>query len=198
MKQRKLDSRIFRNIKFNGIAVLLLGAAILFFGCENDIEKVKAFGSQDTFPILEAYNFETIYTDSGTVRYHLKTPKLLRFENEGKEFVEFPEGMELVQFNADKKIISSMVADYARQYVKEQMWEAKNNVVATNEKGDTLKTEQLTWDEGKKKIYSRQFVEIISPERIMYGDGLEADQDLTTWEITNLNGIIYVDVEDEQ
>lgn len=198
MKQRKLDSRIFRNIKFNGIAVLLLGAAILFFGCENDIEKVKAFGSQDTFPILEAYNFETMFTDSGTVRYHLKTPKLLRFENEGKEFVEFPEGMELVQFNADKKIISSMVADYARQYVKEQMWEAKNNVVATNEKGDTLKTEHLIWEEKTKQVHTEEAVKIIQPDAIWTGLGLTADESLANWKIKRLTGILNVTIDKEK
>ena len=162
MKVQQSGSDIYRNIKRYCVAALVTGAAMLFYGCENNIEQIKAFYSLEDLPILEATNFETLVTDSGVVRYSLKAPKLLQFENEGQDYVEFPEGMELVQFDADKKIISSLVADYARQYIKEQKWEAKNNVVATNEKGDTLKTDHLIWEEKDKKVYTEEAVEIIS------------------------------------
>jgi len=198
MKPQQLDSKIFRNIKIVSIAALLSGAAIFFCSCENDLEKVKAFGSQENFPILEANNFETTFTDSATVRYHLKTPKLLRFENEGKEFIEFPEGMEIVQFNADKKIVSSLIADYARQYVKDQKWEAKNNVIATNEKGDTLKTDHLIWEEKDKKVYTEEAVEIIQPDAVWTGLGLTADESLANWKIKRLTGVVYVTVDDKK
>ena len=198
MKPQKLDSRIFQNIKFYCIAALLFGAAIFFYSCENDIEKVKAFGSQGTFPIVEASTFETMFTDSGTVRYHLKAPRLLQFENEGNEYLEFPEGMELVQFNANKEVISSLVADYAKQFVKEQKWEAKNNVVATNSKGDTLKTDHLIWEEKTQKVYTEEAVEIIQPDAIWTGLGLTADESLANWKIKRLTGVVYITMEDNK
>jgi LPS export ABC transporter protein LptC len=198
MKPQRLDSRITRKKYSSRIAALLFGAAIFVCGCENDIEKVKAFGSQGTFPILEAKTFETMFTDSGTVRYHLKAPKLLQFENEGNEFLEFPEGMELVQFNANKKVISSMVADYAKQFVKEQKWEAKNNVVATNSKGDTLKTDHLIWEEKTQKVYTEEAVEIIQPDAIWTGLGLTADESLANWKIKRLTGVVYITMEDNK
>jgi len=198
MKPQKSDSRIFRNKKFNSIAALLFGAAIFFYSCENDIEKVKAFGTQGTFPILEANTFETMYTDSGTVRYHLKAPKLLQFENEGNEYLEFPEGMELVQFNASKEVVSSLIADYAKQFVKEQKWEAKNNVVATNSKGDTLKTDHLIWEEKTQKVYTDEAVEIIQPDAIWTGMGLTADESLANWKIKRLTGVVNVSMEDNK
>lgn len=194
MKRLKSGSNIFRYTKNSSIAALLIGAAILVFGCENDIEKIKAFSSPENLPILEAYDFQTTFTDSGQIRYTLKTPKLLRFENDGKAFHEFPEGVEIVQYNAKGEVVSSLTADYARQFLKDQKWEAKNNVVATNEQGDTLKTEQLIWEEKSKKIYSDNFVKIIREDGVFTGIGLTADESLNNWRIGKLKGDAYFEV----
>ncbi len=187
--------------KISGIAALLLGAAILLFSaCENDIEKIKPFTAPENLPKVEATNIETMFTDSGEVRFFLKAPRLLRFENEGKEkaFIEFPEGIELIKYNESKEIISSITADYAKQFEKEKKWEAKNNVVATNAKGDTLKTEYLIWEEEQERIYTEEFVKIIRPDQIITGIGFESDQSLQNWKIKNPKGTIYIDVETEK
>lgn len=198
MRQLKQGSNTFQDIIKNSIAALVLGAAILFYGCENDIEKIKAFSSPENLPFLEAYNFETIFTDSGQIRYSLKTPRLLRFENEGAEYIEFPEGMKLIKFDAKQNIISSLKADYAKQFVKEQRWEAKNNVVATNAMGDTLKTDHLVWEEKEGKIHTEEFVRIIRPDQVITGIGFTSDQDLQNWRIKNPKGNIYVTVDNER
>lgn len=198
MKRQKLDSKIFRFIKLNSIAALFFGAAILFYSCENDIEKIQAFSSPENLPILEAYNFETLFTDSGQVRYSLKTKKLLRFEIEGVEFLEFPEGVEIIQYDAKQKVVSSLTSDYAKQFVKEERWEAKNNVIATNLEGDTLKTEHLIWEEKAEKIYTDEFVEIVREDGIYTGIGLTADETLQNWRIDKLKGIIYVEVQENE
>jgi len=194
MKQQQSGSNINRYIKTFSIAALLSGAAILFYGCENNIEEIKAFISTENLPILEARNFETLFTDSGKVRYSLKTPKLLRFEDEGRNYIEFPEGMQLVKFDENKRIISSITANYAKQFIAEDKWEAKNNVIATNAQGDTLKTEHLIWEEKKEIIYTEEFVKIIRADQIITGIGFTSDQKLQNWKIKNPKGTIYVSV----
>jgi len=190
----------FNNINFRifRIAALFLGAAILFYACENDIEKIKAFSSPENLPVVEAEDIETMFTDSGEIRFFLKAPKLLRFENEGKSFVEFPEGIELVKYDEHKEIISSITADYAQQFEKQKKWEAKNNVVATNARGDTLKTEHLIWEEETEKIHTEDFVKIIRPDQIITGIGFQSDQSLQNWKIKNPKGTIYVDVKKDE
>ena len=194
MKVQQSGSDIYRNIKRYCVAALVTGAAMLFYGCENNIEQIKAFYSLEDLPILEATNFETLVTDSGVVRYSLKAPKLLQFENEGQDYVEFPEGMELIQYDEKKNIISSITADYAKQFVAEQKWEAKNNVIATNEKGDSLKTEHLIWEEKKELIYTEEFVKIIRADQIITGIGFTSDQNMQNWKIKNPRGTIFVNV----
>lgn len=194
MKLQKFVSKIATQ-KNTYVAALVMGAAILFSACENNnLEKIRAFESTENLPVQEAYNFETFYTDSGQVRFTLKAPKLLRFENDGQTYLEFPNGIDLVKYDENKHIISSIQADYAKQYVKEQKWEAKNNVVVTNAQGDTLKTEHLIWEEKGQRIYTDEFVKIIRADQIITGTGLESDQNMTNWKIKKPKGSIYVAV----
>lgn len=198
MKIPESGSNTKKIFHFLSVAALFSGAAFLLLACENNIEKIKAFSSPENLPVVEASNFETMFTDSGEVRFSLKAPKLLRFEGEGKPYVEFPEGIELVKYDEHQNIISSITADYAKQFEKEEKWEAKNNVVATNAQGDTLKTEHLIWEEKEEKIYTEEFVRIIREDQIITGIGFQSDQSLQNWRIKNPKGTIYINVKDPQ
>lgn len=194
MKQQKYGFK-YHTIILKSIAALALGAAMLFSGCKkNELEKIKPISPMENLPIQEADNFENIYTDSGQVRFTLQAPKLLRFDNNGQDYLEFPEGLRLVNYDNKLNVVSSLDADYAKQYVKEKKWEAKNNVILTNAQGDSLKTEHLFWDEKTEKIYTEEFVRIIRQDQIIMGDGLVSDQDMVNWEIKNPKGTTYISV----
>ena len=62
MKRPRQDSKILSFIKCISVAVLFTGAAILFFACENDIEKIKAFSSTEDLPMAEIIDFNTTST----------------------------------------------------------------------------------------------------------------------------------------
>lgn len=199
MNQLQLGTKNKNWLKFLSVAALFAGAATLFLGCQkNNIEEIKAFYTTESLPILEATNFETLFTDSGQVRILLKAPKLLRFEAEGREYNEFPEGLELVKYDENQKVISSITANYARQYLADHKWEAKNNVIATNANGDTLKTEVLYWEEKNEKIYTDEFVKIIRTDQIITGIGFTSDQKMQNWKIRDPKGTIYVSVNNQQ
>jgi LPS export ABC transporter protein LptC len=199
MKTQLQGSDKLRNIlRLLHIAALVSGAAIFLCSCENNIEQIKAFVSTENLPVIQAENFETTFTDSCQVRFHLKAPRLQRFEADGQPYIEFPDGLELIKYDARKRIISSIKARYARQYLQDKKWEAKNDVVAVNAAGDTLKTELLVWDEKAEKIYSDKFVRIIRSDQIINGIGFESDQALLNWRIKNPTGSIYVNVQNQE
>jgi len=198
MKQLPLGTNNNYCFKFSGIAALFTGAAILFFGCEkNNLQEIKAIISAETLPMQEAKNFESLFTDSGQVRFSIKAPVLLRFETDGQDYTEFPNGLELKKFDEHNKVISSITSDYARQYVAEQKWEAKNNVIATNANGDTLKTELLYWEQKEKRIYTNEFVRIIRADQQFTGTGMTSDQNMQNWKITNPKGTLYVGINNQ-
>ena len=173
---------------FSRIPLLLCFVFILLNSCINDIEKIKAFNPSEILPVIQAENFETTYSDSGIVRFYLKTQELKRFENEDNPYIEFPKGVLLIKYNPQKEVVSTIAARYAKQFVKERRWEAKNDVVATNNQGDTLKTEHLIWDEESGRIYNNEFVKVVRPDQVITGIGFEADQNLSNWRIRNPRG----------
>jgi len=189
------------NVKINGVSLVdrsfhlvsAFGLALVVLtGCVTDIEKIKAFSPSEILPVIHAENFETTYSDSGVIRFILKTPELKRFETDDAPYIEFPKGVLLIRYNQNKEVISSISARYAKQFVREHRWEAKNDVVATNNLGDTLKTEHLIWEEESGRIYNNEFVKVIRPDQEITGVGIEANQNMTNWRIRNPRGPIYV------
>lgn len=133
------------------------------------------------------------------MRYRLKTPELHIYDRNTKEpFEEFPQGCTIMKMDNAQRVTSGLDCKYAKHFVREKLWEAKINVVATNEKGDTLKTEQLFWDEKKEIIYTDQFVRLSTAGKIITGIGFEANQDLSDYDVKNIKGRIYVDIQDEK
>lgn len=181
---------------FTSIAVLLWGTAMLFFSCENKIERIKELSTSDRLPGMEAENFEMISSDSGVVQSRLITPLMVRYdEEEGEPYTEFTKGVEIEQFGPNMQINSRITSDYAQYFNKQQKWIAKNNVLVIKQNGDSLKTEELTWERKTGKIYSDKFVKIISKDKIINGIGFESDQNMENWEIKKIrSSTLYLEV----
>ena len=198
MKQRKLvPSKTAQPKYFKiSIAILISGIVMLFFSCANKIEKIKEFSAGEKLAGLEADNYEMIHSDSTIIRFKLITPQLIRYNQAEDPFTEFPKGVEIERYNEKMEQIASITSNYARYYEKEKKWEAKNNVIAVNPQGDTLKTEQLIWEQKTGTIHSEQFVKIIRKDQVITGIGFESDQDLSNWKIKNPKGPLYIEVEE--
>ncbi len=198
MKQQKLVPSKTAQPKYfkTSIAILVSGIAMLFFSCANKIEKIKEFSAGEKLAGVEADNYEMISSDSTIIRFKLITPQLIRYDQAEDPFIEFPKGVEIERYNEKMVQIASITSNYARYYEKEKKWEAKNNVIAVNPQGDTLKTEQLIWEEKTGTIYSEQFVKIIRKDQVITGIGFESDQDLSNWKIKNPKGPLYIEVEE--
>lgn len=179
-------------VTFFSFIVLL---TMILGSCENEISKIKTVTSTEDLPAITAEGFEMLVSDSSVIRSKMQTPLLIKHDNEKDPYIEFPKGVKIVEYDAKMNVISSITAQYAKNFTGEDRWEAKNNVIAVNLKGDTLKTEYLVWDPKNKKIYSDQFVKIIKKDQVYTGIGFESNQDFTSYHIKNLKGNMYVNVE---
>ncbi|MBN2683596.1 MAG: LPS export ABC transporter periplasmic protein LptC [Bacteroidales bacterium] len=175
----------------------LLGVTLFFVACKNDIEKVDAIlGSNVKYPNQSADSIETIYSDSGVVKLKLKAPKLLAFDNEKEPYVEFPEGIDVLFYGKTLEIESRITAGYAKWKTKQNVWEARDDVVVNNYTDSMkLNTELLIWDQQKEKIYSNKFVRITTNQEVIWGNGLEANQNLTQYKILKIKGDLSIDKE---
>lgn len=170
-------------------------AAMLVFSCQSRVATDLPPGllENNNVPALEATNFEVSFTDSGIVRYHLSTPKLLDFSNDKKPRRDFPEGFRLVKYNEAGAILSELTGNHGKNFIDENKWIATGNVVMMNNAGDTLKTEELIFLEKEDLIFSDQFVSIKKGDQYITGSGgFKSDTQMSKWEFVKTKGHIYV------
>lgn len=189
---------IGKKIFLKSTIIPIFGLLVLFSCKKNDISEIYNLTKIDTTSSQSVWNLETIYTDSGKVKMKISAPLVQRFEEAEKENKKtlFPQGMKVTFYNSNEGVKSWLSSKYAIYHESENLWEASDSVVAVNEEGKTLNTELLFWDEKKQIIYSNKFVKITTDKEVIYGDGFEADQSFTYWEITNVKGTIYHETED--
>lgn len=171
--------------------------SLIIFSCENEIKKVNTLTavSEKSLPIESGKNVELIYSDSALIKAKLQAAQLDRYVGE-KNYMELPKGVLVIFYDEQRKEKNRLTADYGIGWddggTMNKM-EAKRNVIVVNEKGDKLNTEHLIWDAVTKKIFTKEFVKITTKDEIIWGDGLEANQDFSEYEIKNPKGQIQVD-----
>ncbi|MFA6951073.1 MAG: LPS export ABC transporter periplasmic protein LptC [Lentimicrobiaceae bacterium] len=179
--------------RINTVAVIVLAATL--FSCKNDIEEVQRVNKNDTIPSMYTRNVSIAESESGHLKYILTAPVLYRYETKNGATIKFPDGFKVVFFDSlhPEKIRTEITANYGINKESERIMEAKSNVVVTNHlKGEQLNTEHLVWNQNTKKIYSDIFVKITTPDKILYGDGMESDENFYRWIIRKPRGEMYV------
>jgi len=175
-------------IRLRGLLFIIV---VFAASCKNDIKIINAIGNKNFLPVESAKDVETIYSDSGQVVVVMRAPQLDKYEGE-KPYFEMTKGVEVYFYDSLMQVKSKLTADYAISYEKENIMEAKNNVVAVNEKNEQLNTEHLVWDQRKAIIYSNKFVKINTGKEILLGDGMESDERFNKWKIKKPKGSITV------
>lgn len=159
--------------------------------CQNEIPTVNELITGNKHPVETGQDVEIIYSDSAKIKMKLFAVQLDRFSGD-KNYIEMPKGMKMHFYNDSSKVSTQLKADYGIRYDDEGKMEAKKHVVVVNVKGDTLNTEHLIWDEHKGRVYTNAFVKIITSDEVIYGDGLESNEDFTKYKITKIKGMFNV------
>jgi LPS export ABC transporter protein LptC len=66
----------------------------------------------------------------------------------------------------------------------------RDSIVIINQKGEQLKTEELVWNEQLRKFFTNKPVQIKTASQMIYGNGLEANEDFSYYQITQIKGIV--------
>ena len=168
----------------------------MLFACKNKMSEVASLNFSDTIPEVSARDIEFTFSDSAEVQVRLSGPLMYAFEGD-EPYMEFPEGFRVEFYDSAFNITSTITGKYGINYREKKIMEARKNVVVTNfETGERLDTEELIWDQNKRLIYSNKFVKITSEEGVIFGDGLEAEQDFSKRRIINPSG--EIEVRDEE
>lgn len=173
---------------FKSITTLIV--VMLLFSCENKIEEINSLTNKT--PSSDAKNITIIKTDSAKIVAKIFAKELIKLNDEENPTTEFPKGLEVKTYKNYPKIESSIFCNYAKNFEKENLWLAKNDVVVINSEGVKLNTEELYWDLNTQKIYTDKDVKITTKNELILGKGLVANQDFTDYELTDTKGIFNI------
>ena len=168
---------------------------MVLFSCENSLDKVKEFIDTDTINGVLAYDVIFTRSDSGFVQAKLMAPVMHSIEGDSA-ILEFPKGFVSFIYEKDSTPTSKIRGDYGIRYDNEELIFIKDNVTVENlETKETLFTETLYWNQKTKKIYTRNPVKISSPDKIIYGDSLNANEGFTQRVIHGIRATLEIEEE---
>lgn len=167
----------------------------MLFSCKNNMSEVSALMAGDSIPDLTAKNFEFLRSSSGRIVAKLQSPIMEQYDGDDP-YIVFPEGFK-VEFYDEFMVVESVItANYGINYVKKKLLNAKNNVIVINfVKNEQLNTDDLVWDQRKKRIYSGSKVKITRPTELLYGSGFDSDEQFKQYEVFKSKGEVEVEEE---
>jgi LPS export ABC transporter protein LptC len=176
----------------SSVFIILLMLILLNAGCSE--EKVQP--SMDTslneevLPSQEGWNSVLNFFENGKLKAVLHYDQMRMYEDKRETLLD---GVKLDFYNevgvktTTLTSLKGKVDDNTKN-----MW-AIDSVVAKNDSGVILKTQELMWRHKDKKIVSDKFVTIISPKEKIQGYGFESDESLKNYVIYKITYITSID-----
>lgn len=172
------------------LSIILL---LFIAGCSNDNVKptIDTSLKSGELPTQESWNSTIVFSDSGKTKAILKTGHLRKIEQLQETL--FDHGLK-VDFYDDNMVKTSTITS-KRGKVNDATRDlyAIDSVVAVNDSGTVLKTQELMFRNRDQKIVSDKFVTIISPKETIQGYGFESDRGLRSYVIYNITYITRTD-----
>jgi LPS export ABC transporter protein LptC len=173
--------------------IMLILFSMMFFSCENSLTIVKEITAEDTLAAVTANDIIYYRSDSGMVFMKLEAPLMLRVEGNDPT-IEFPLGFVANFYDSVQQPASLIRAKYGVTHENTQIMIARDSVEVENfQTLEKLQSSTLFWNQKTKRIYTQALVKITSPDKVVYGDSLEAAEDFSTRTIYNIRATIEVE-----
>ena len=171
----------------------LLLAISTFFSCKEDKLSIEDLRSAYEAKQERGEDVTILYSENGYTKAKLFAHSFYQKKDIQPSYTEMKDGLRVDFYDEETNITSTLTAKYGRYYEAKGNVLVKDSVVVTNAKGETLNTEELIWNQSIEQFYSEKFVKITTPTQVIYGDGLEANQDFSEYRIKHPKGVIAVD-----
>lgn len=188
----------------NKCCILLLIVVIGVAGCEDKAKKAVVY-ARHPIPPEEADSVVSYLSeggmDKGTLQAKIKgrltAPYMQRFQRTDSPYAEFPRTLH-VDFYQDsirmgqKPVIESKLdALYGKYLSAQNKVYLRDSVVVRNVlKGDTVHCQDLWWDNKTEKFSTDKPVRINTRDKILFGTGMDADQNFRWYNIRKLTGVV--------
>ena len=182
---------------FTRFLIVVFVLVTILSSCANDIETIKKFIDTELEPDMMGEKVEVLYSDSARLLMKLTSPLFKQFTLASEQRREFPQGLHVWFYEKTGELKAELTANWAKQDMATDIWEARSNVVLINSEGQKLETEQLFFDRSKGEVYSEQYTKLTKDGSYEgAGESFWAKQDFSEYKFFNKSGmaktVIYV------
>jgi LPS export ABC transporter protein LptC len=167
----------------------LLAGFVVFTACENDEKTIPNFKTKRT-ALEEGHNITVFQSQGGKTKAKLTAPLMYTYSADSS-YIEFPHTLHVDFYNDSLGRESQVDALYGKYRQWENKVYLRDSVVAINlVNRDTLRTDELWWDQNAQKFYTSKPVHIRKGDgSIIDGqDGMEAPQNFSSYIIYKSSG----------
>jgi len=184
-------------MKYTGVLYQLVWLCLIplfLSSCgEDDLKKAAVISAKKVVMSKDrSIKVEIVFSDSAVVKAKGIAPILDQVNpSSGAKFEEMPKGVNITFYDPLQKVTGTLVSDYAIRKDTEQLTIFRKNVVVVRE-DLTFNTEELTWDERKKKFFSPSGVVTKPDGTVLNAVNFVAPEDFSTVEYDQASGQTYV------
>lgn len=172
------------------LCAVLLAVLTMLSSCENNLKSTPASITGRPVP-EEGEKIESYLSEGAKVKGKLTSPYMLRYQKIDSPYSEFPRTLHVDFYTDSLQIESQMDAKYGKYLQNQNKVFLRDSVVVKNIlKGDTLHCKYLWWDQQTQKFSTDDSVSIYTKDKILFGIGMEADQNFRWYTIKQFKGSI--------
>ncbi len=166
---------------------------LFIYGCTREkIEPtVNVQLTAEEIPDQESWNSTIFFTDSGRTRAILIAGHLRVFSKNKETLLD--SNIKIDFYNNEEIHTTTLTSKRGRVDEKTNNLYAIDSVVAVNDSGIVITSDEMMWRNKDRKIVSEKYVTIVSPNEIIEGYGFESDQNLRNYIIYNITYIATPD-----
>lgn len=178
--------------RFFNPGIFFVGICLAATGCHNKTEDINALTGKSAYHEDKAEGVTIYYSKNARMKAILYAKEFIRNGQANPPYTDLKKGLKVDFYNDSQAVESTLTGKYARFYEQDGNILIRDSIVFSK-KGVQLNTEELVWSQQIHKVFTEKAVRITTGTEVMYGDGLEANEDFSWYQIKNLKGIIQVE-----
>ncbi|KAA3618177.1 MAG: LPS export ABC transporter periplasmic protein LptC [Calditrichaeota bacterium] len=172
------------------VKILIIGFTLV--ACE-DFDSRALQQPNEKPPDQEGWNSVIVLTNLGQPTAVIKYKHMTKYLN--KKQTHFDGGILVDFFNKEGEHASHLTAGRGVVYDSRNNFDAYENVILVSDSGSVLMTEELKWDNARKKIFSNVFSTFTTADGdTLYGDSFESDARMQNVKINQPRGVTHTEL----
>lgn len=164
--------------------LILAGFFLIFISCQEDVKPIinNSIGESE-IPSQESWDSKILITDEGILKAIIHSAHIQVYDERKETLLE---DVKINFYDENEKRSSQLTSKKGKVDDKTQDMYAIDSVVAVNDSGTVLETDELKWVNKTRKIMTDKFVTITTNEERIEGYGFVSDQGLKNYTIYNI------------